>query len=100
MPDLIYSFHNCNLGHVLIVTSKVGIKTIELADSRDILIAFASEFDDSGYRPATAQHTEHYRRCNLALELVNGQSTSGSPPLAPDGTDFQQAVWQQLQLIG
>ncbi|MCL4151952.1 UNVERIFIED_CONTAM: hypothetical protein GTU68_054338 [Idotea baltica] len=100
MQTSIYSFHDCNLGQVLIVTSNDGIKTIELADSLDILTDFAKEFDSLGHQRASDQHDRHQRWCGQALDLVNGKSTSYSPPIDPDGTDFQQSVWKQLQQIG
>ncbi|MBC2838343.1 methylated-DNA--[protein]-cysteine S-methyltransferase [Robiginitalea sp. SC105] len=69
------------LGMATILGDRNGIRAIRVTDH--------SEGEDS-IPPALAE------ACGQLREYFNGERTVFDLPLAPEGTDFQQTVWQAL----
>ncbi len=88
---------NCSLGELLVAATKVGICSVKLGDSGDVLEAdLLREFhaaevqrDDKGLRQLVEG----------ILDLLEGKQPRIELPLDVQATAFQRQVWEQLRLI-
>lgn len=79
------SYLDSPLGPVLITADEVAIHAVSIRDSRQTI-------EDS--------ETPLIRQCKQQLqEYFDGKRKVFDLPLAPEGTPFQQKVWQQLTTI-
>lgn len=84
------------------IDSPVG--RLRLVERGDALTAIEfTPYRDGDGRPRGARQDEHPVLAETARQLAayfDGDLTEFDLPLAPEGSDFQQRVWGQLQAIG
>lgn len=78
-------FYNSPIGSIQISGTETHVTSIQFVDSSPTL----SASDWALGKEAVGQLEEYF----------SGKRTQFDLPLAPEGTDFQQAVWQALQTI-
>lgn len=85
-----------------VMTSPIGDLRLVERDGAITQIEF-SPFHDGDGRPRGERDDAHPVLVEAARQLsayFAGELTDFDLPLAPVGTDFQQRVWKELQLIG
>ena len=86
----LYTIINTALGEILLARNEEGLSHISFQDGQSAITPHTDwQRDDNAFVDATTQ-LEAY----LAGELQEFDL-----PLAPEGTPFQQSVWQKLQTI-
>ena len=90
------SFRAGALGVVRVIATDSAIVAIDFADTTCHRRAPAIE---SSWREPSARHCLIDRAVRELGEYVRGTRRSFSLPLAPQGTAFQRAVWDQLAAI-
>lgn len=88
--DTFYTIMPSTLGNILIARTELGISHISFQDGDSALSPHPDWIqDDTAFNDAISQLNAYFAGELHAFDL----------PLAPEGTDFQQDVWQRLQEI-
>lgn len=99
--SLICSISNTSLGKVLVASSATGICALYVGEQTDTLLTTLSEdfpLADTLLTRLTELPSPADEWHQTALDIAIGLKAE-LPPLDLSGTDFQQAVWKQLQTI-
>ena len=90
-----YTFHDSPIGPILLAGTQQGIQHITF--SSEMSSEMSSE-KHSKHPEASWQHSAKpfSKACKQLDEYFAGTRKTFSLKLAPEGTDFQQQVWQQL----
>ncbi|MFV8570817.1 methylated-DNA--[protein]-cysteine S-methyltransferase [Marinobacter sp. SBS5] len=92
-----YGITHCGLGWLIAGWSERGLCAIELADSKEELVALLQgHFPDQTLEQSNQAGAELLRR--IAHVIDNPESVLDYP-LALEGTAFQRAVWESLKSI-
>ena len=90
------AIQNTAMGWLLVVSTARGIRRVALADTKPEVV----EILKSGYPECTLVLPEDMPPFALKVsEWLEDSTTSLALPLDIQGTDFQKAVWRQLQSI-
>lgn len=86
----LYTIINTALGEILLARNEHGISHISFQDGKSAITPHKHwQRDDSAFADATTQLDTYFA----------GELQDFDLPLAPEGTPFQQSVWQKLQTI-
>ncbi len=86
------------LGHLQITAGDEGICSVHYASKEAASLPQLQIGEDQAYRP---HHAQYLQGCVTQLhEYFASRREAFDLPLHPEGTAFQQHVWQELQKIG
>lgn len=89
-----YQTSECNLGHLLVAETDLGICSLTMADNEEDLVAFIQkEFPNAEVR----RSDDVRKRLDAVLSYFEGQLLN--LPVEVAGTDFQRRVWTAIKAI-
>lgn len=95
--SIVYRIVPCDLGYLLLATTKQGICSLKIGDCADNLVkALADEFNQTRIIKDDDSNPEWLDKI---LDFIAGQKYSLDLPIDIQGTEFQKQVWQALQNI-
>lgn len=80
------------------INSPIGVLKLEATDKALTAIKFSDDGQNAVTQPEPASAILEKARSQLK-EFFNGRRQEFDIPLAPEGTDFEQQVWNQLKNI-
>lgn len=80
------------------ISSPIGVLKLEATDKALTAIKFSDDGQNAVNQPESASAILEKARSQLK-EFFNGRRQEFDIPLAPEGTDFEQQVWNQLKNI-
>ncbi len=94
---LSYLVFSSPVGEVLVAGTGVAVTHVRLGDQRVSLIAdFLSDFPDAS---VMAESAYLMKACDAILQYIIGSKRSIELVIAPEGTELQRQVWQELRQI-
>lgn len=87
------------LGPMVTAASDEGLHLLEFADRRQLETQFARLVRRTKGVPVPGEHPLHERAREELMRYFEGDLSEFTLPLAPAGTEFQQAVWTALRGI-
>lgn len=92
-----YAYAHCDLGYLLLACKQQGVCAVFLADQTEQLKAALQQAFPQAI--LNLQQVQQKKRLDSLLQFIEDPRTPLALTLAIEGTDFQRAVWQQLQAI-